>query len=305
MFLPSLHLAFEGRAHRAAVRCCCVLPNGMLLTGSLDSTVVVWRQQEQPQIDQEQREKDCLATSLDGSNAPDMGSSKGQGSSDYVGSLYSYHTVLKHHSDFVLSLAPSLSFPGQFYSGSKDRMLCRVCADTGVVQMKYQGHGGPVCSVAEKKEIVASGDWGGEARVWDRDSGQLLFVLSQHQAFAVCVCWLGDDLVTASQSKAICFWGTSRNLTRHIENAHEDIIRSLAAFPSSSSDSSGAVSSTTKNRLLSVSNDGSIKLWSTEGRLLLSKAEAHEAFIFSDDGLCCLWRVCDAEAPSISLVQQL
>ncbi|CDJ42706.1 phospholipase A2 activating protein, putative [Eimeria tenella] len=294
---PSLHLAFLGHAHRAAVRCCCVLPDGLLLTGSLDSTVVVWQQQEAQEQQQQQQQP----------SAPSPPSSSSSSSSSCVGCMYTPHKTLQHHNDFVLCLSPSLSLSLQFYSGSKDQTLCRVHAQTGVVEMKYRGHKSPVCSVAEHNELVASGDWAGEARVWNRDEGLLLHVLTQHHSFAVCVCWMGAALVTGSQSRYLCVWNEEGKETLSVEGAHEDIIRCVAALPpsSSSSSSSNSSNSSSSSRLVSVSNDRRIKLWTTELKCLLDKEDAHEAFIFSDDGLCCLWQISDAANPSISLLQKL
>ncbi|CDJ56349.1 hypothetical protein EMWEY_00017390, partial [Eimeria maxima] len=198
----AFQLAFQGRAHSAAVRCCCLLPNGLLLTGSLDSTVVVWRQQKEEQ----QQQPAAPSTSCGGTVGND-GSSSGNGSrignGGSLGCMYSPEKVLQHHKDFVLCVSPS-SLPGQFFSGSKDQTLCR-------------GHKSAVCSVAERKDVLASGDWAGEARVWHRDEGVLLHVLKQHHAFAVCLCWLGEELVTGSQAKTICFWTQKGELRNCVE----------------------------------------------------------------------------------------
>ncbi|KAL8272789.1 hypothetical protein Esti_003339 [Eimeria stiedai] len=274
-----MQLAFIGHAHSAAVRCCCVLSTGLLLTGSLDTTVVAWQQHEQQQQQVGVSTGDTAAAAPASSNGTLTSSSNSSSSNGGGGA-----------EDCV----------GCMYNPSK-------------------GHGATICSVSESGEKVASGDWGGEARVWNRDSAEVLFVLKEGHAFAaVTVCWLPGMLVSGSQNKKLCFWRkeNGKNI-RVVEDAHADIIRSLAALPADTASKNNSSNSSSSSKVVSVSNDRSVKVWDGKGRCLAVKEEAHQAFVFhccvsptrpgcvytsGDDGVCCLWRFA---ASSLSPLQRM
>ncbi|KAF4644314.1 PUL domain-containing protein [Toxoplasma gondii] len=323
-------LAFEGAVHSKAVRCVCVVsknalssssssasasslkPSFELVSGSLDSSVVVWSLEETP-----------------ASRAP-------------TGLVFSPRLCLQHHRDFVYCVAPCTADANirSFFSGGKDKRALRIALDDGRVLMEYTGHEGPVCSLAEvaASSCLVTGSWDGSARLWNIASGECLRKLTQHKhavaawhrsggpeekgarevqqrkaakkresakhailekennwkqkkdkikvaeflvSSAVSVLTLREPqlLVTGSQDKALNFWSISGHLEKTIPDAHDDIIRALDYLSLPSSSSASSSSSSPSSAVLSASNDQLVKAWSLDGSLL-AQFEGHSAFVF-------------------------
>mmetsp|Transcript_28111 Transcript_28111/g.81064 ORF Transcript_28111/g.81064 Transcript_28111/m.81064 type:complete len:740 (-) Transcript_28111:142-2361(-) len=181
-------LSQQLQGHESQVRCVAVLLDGTLVTGGLDSQIIVWRRPS-------------------------------------VAEGFTVHKKLSHHSDFVYALAASSSTSGAFYSGSKDRTAARVEPEGGLVQ--FVGHEGPVCSVAERGASVITGSWDGTAKVWDAATGELQATLDAGaHAVAVAVLPTGE-VVTGSQDRSLrVFSGT--DCKHRVSEAHMDIIRAIS-----------------------------------------------------------------------------
>lgn len=251
----SMHIDYELaqqlQGHESQVRCAAVLPNETLVTGGLDSQVIIWRRP-----------------------TPDSG--------------FELHKKLGHHDDFVLALTVSRSSVGAFYSASKDRTAVRVDGE-GNPTMQFIGHEGPVCSVAECGTQLATGSWDGTAKVWDCTTGTLQHTLNAG-AHAVTVAALPTgEIVTGSQDRSLrVFRGTE--CVHKVDDAHGDIIRAIAVgsmnIVTASNDNSlkmwsldacemakltghqsfvyGATFATDGETLLSSSDDCSLKIWSLD-----------------------------------------
>ncbi|CAK9034831.1 Phospholipase A-2-activating protein (PLA2P) (PLAP), partial [Durusdinium trenchii] len=242
-------LSQQLQGHESQVRCLALLSDGALVSGGLDSQVIIWRRpsEEEGFI----REK-----------------------------------TLKHHTDFVFALAPSHSEKGSFYSGSKDRLAFK-CDREGNPCIQFQGHEGPVCSIVEIGAKVVTGAWDGTAKVWDITNGTCLLTL-EAGAHAVAVATLPTgEIVTGSQDKTLrVFRGES--CVHKVDEAHGDIIRHITAsstgMATASNDGSvklwsfdglqmsvlgghqsyvyGVAFSGDNSEIISASDDSTLKVWS-------------------------------------------
>ncbi|PFH32226.1 PUL domain-containing protein [Besnoitia besnoiti] len=310
-------LAFEGGVHSKAVRCACVVAAGAsaassssssasssaaapalaaceIVTGSLDSSIVVWRPQ---------------APSGRGVDAP-------------AGPpVYNPRLVLRPHADFVYCVAACETdkvIPS-FFSGSKDKRALRLALDDGRVLTEFEGHEGPVCSLAEvaASSLFVTGSWDGTARLWRIATGECVRSLEQHKhAVAVLALPQPPLIVTGSQDKALRFWSLDGNIQRIVPDAHDDIIRALDALPRPSSAPSAAGEACI---VLSASNDQRVKAWELNGSLL-AQFEAHSAFVFdvkasrvrgdrfftaSDDSTCKVWMLSESPQETGALTAQV
>jgi len=186
-------LSQQLQGHESQVRCVAVLSEQMLVSGGLDSQVIMWKR-------------------------PRMEHGLGP---------FELHKKLGHHSDFVYALAPSHSSAGAFYSGSKDRTAVRVDKEGNPV-MQYVGHEGPVCSVVERGQQLITGAWDGTAKVWDTATGELKHSLDAgSHAVTVAVLPTGE-IVTGSQDRSLRVFRGAECITT-VKEAHGDIIRGISA----------------------------------------------------------------------------
>eukprot|EP00927_Polykrikos_kofoidii_P049319 TRINITY_DN43393_c0_g1_i1.p1 TRINITY_DN43393_c0_g1~~TRINITY_DN43393_c0_g1_i1.p1 ORF type:complete len:765 (+),score=159.92 TRINITY_DN43393_c0_g1_i1:70-2295(+) len=184
-----MELSQQLQGHESQVRCVALLGDGSLVTGALDSQVIMWRR-----------------------------------SGDAGG--FALHKKLSHHTDFIQALAPSHGTPGAFYSGSKDKTAMRVDAD-GNPTLQFTGHEGPVCSVIEMGAQVVTGSWDGKARVFNGVSGELLHTI-EAGAHAVTVAALPTgEIISGSQDGSLrVFRGAE--CKHKVDQAHADIIRGIS-----------------------------------------------------------------------------
>eukprot|EP00928_Gymnodinium_smaydae_P078677 TRINITY_DN62784_c0_g1_i1.p1 TRINITY_DN62784_c0_g1~~TRINITY_DN62784_c0_g1_i1.p1 ORF type:complete len:750 (-),score=174.68 TRINITY_DN62784_c0_g1_i1:117-2366(-) len=182
-------LSQQLQGHESQVRCAAILGDGSLVTGGLDSQVIVWRRPSETEG-------------------------------------FALVKKLGHHSDFVYALAPSHSSPGAFYSGSKDKTAMRVDKE-GNPTLQFVGHEGPVCSVVEMGAQVVTGAWDGKAKVWDATTGECRLTLDAG-AHAVTVAALPTgEIVTGSQDGSLRVFRGSE-CKHKVDQAHADIIRAIA-----------------------------------------------------------------------------
>eukprot|EP00931_Biecheleriopsis_adriatica_P101800 TRINITY_DN7687_c0_g1_i1.p1 TRINITY_DN7687_c0_g1~~TRINITY_DN7687_c0_g1_i1.p1 ORF type:complete len:770 (+),score=209.30 TRINITY_DN7687_c0_g1_i1:54-2312(+) len=242
-------LSQQLQGHESQVRCVAILDDGTLVSGGLDSQVIMWRRP-----------------------SPTEG--------------FVLLKKLGLHTDFIYALAPSHTESGSFYSGSKDKTAMK-CDSEGNPCLQFEGHEGPVCSIVEIGAKVVTGSWDGKAKVWDCSNGQCLHTL-EAGAHAVSVAALPTgEVVTGSQDKSLrVFRGAE--CVKKVDEAHGDIIRAIASSSTSlltaSNDCSlkmwsldglematltghqsfvyGVTFSSDAKEILSASDDCTLKLWS-------------------------------------------
>lgn len=252
-------LSQQLQGHDNQVRCAVLLNDTTLLTGGLDSQVIVWTRAD--------------------ANSP-----------------FALGKKLRYHTEMVYCLAVSTERQGCFYSGSKDRTACLVNTD-GDTLIQFIGHDGPVCSVAERGQQLVTGAWDGTAKVWNIENAEVLHNLDAG-AHAVTVAVAPDRcIVTGSQDRSLrVFRDNAEGVPECIhtyEQVHEDIIRGIAMsssyFWTASNDATikmwtfngGAIEematlaghssyvyavarSADEQHVLSSSDDCTLKVWSLE-----------------------------------------
>ena len=177
---------------------------------------------------------------------------------------YIHQKDTDYHDDFVYIVRSEIRNNG-FFSGSKDTKVILMDNEGNPVG-EYMGHTGTVNDISQADcETFISGSWDTTAKVWDVEKKKCLYTLKDH-SYAVCTLALpGRKYITGSQDKKLKFWDGDK-LIRTIDNAHEDIIRSIILAPGGFS-------------FYSCSNDYTIKHWSLDGNLL-NEITGHDGFIF-------------------------
>eukprot|EP00611_Tribonema_gayanum_P004574 TRINITY_DN13781_c0_g1_i1.p1 TRINITY_DN13781_c0_g1~~TRINITY_DN13781_c0_g1_i1.p1 ORF type:complete len:814 (-),score=205.36 TRINITY_DN13781_c0_g1_i1:177-2543(-) len=272
-------LAAELLGHEGPVRSVAALPEGCIATGAQDNTAKVW------------------------------GATKAGDTA-----FYEVLLTLKEHTHWVTSvveLPPNLlpeAMEGGVVTGSLDSLI-RIFNKTGVPLRCLEGHEKGVISLrweAGGKRLL-SGSWDGTARVWDFTAGcPCTLVLPGHEN-GVCVLGLSNGTIaTGSTGKQgagrvvdaqIRLWSPEGKQMAALKD-HEGPVRSLDLVPNLG--------------FMSTSNDGTVRVWSTDGTALATMhhppgREGQPAFVLSgcclesgecvtvdEAGICIVWRDCQA-----------
>ncbi|KAM7543018.1 hypothetical protein Aperf_G00000013916 [Anoplocephala perfoliata] len=194
------------------------------------------------------------------------------------------------HGNYVTAVSfcpPSHIYPnGLILTGSNDNLIRGFIEDEANPALILHGHTGTVCSLdCNPYGIILSGSWDSTARFWNFDS--CIGLCSRPGTTIWAVLFLmpsdihpGEYLVaTGSSDSLICIWQIpSDALSRgpppmefktpvKILRGHTDCVRSLALLDS--------------DRLLSSSNDASIRCWSVSSGSCLAEFYGHTSFIYS------------------------
>ena len=180
---------------------------------------------------------------------------------------YEFIKDTKYHDDYIYITRPDILSRG-FFSGSKDKRIIYMDNEGNPVG-EFMGHNGTINSISQSKDdnnLFISGSWDTTARIWDLNKQENISILEGH-SYAVTVLALPNKkYVTGSQDKNLYFWDGDRKVNT-VQNAHDDIIRSIILSPDSQS-------------MFTTSNDMKIKQWSLNGQLL-NTFNAHDGFIFN------------------------
>ena len=215
--------------HKDTLRSVACNSNGLIVTGSFDKTCSFFQ------------------STLDGT--------------------YTFLKDTKYHDDYIYVVRPEIQSKG-FFTGSKDKRII-LMDNEGNPLGEFMGHNGTINSISQSIDdtnLFISGSWDTTARIWDINKQETISILEGH-AYAVSVLALpGKKYVTGSQDKNLNFWDGDRKVNT-VQNAHDDIIRSIILSPD-------------KESIFTTSNDMKIKQWSLNGQLL-NIFNAHDGFIFS------------------------
>ncbi|OQR86756.1 phospholipase A-2-activating protein [Achlya hypogyna] len=233
--MATYNIARSLQGHGGAIRAICEVGN-VLVTGSMDAAVYVW-----------------------------------SSSSSIEQSIFDHN----HWVTALTTLAPNhvqrLGAPG-FVSGSMDTCLrVYLKGDDGFAcAMVLKGHTSGVISLAwQAASVLLSGSWDGTCRGWDLVTQTCTFVLPNHEN-GVCVLGLDDGtIVTGSTGRqegnqvidaVVRIWKTSQSATDYSVQStltdHQGPVRGLVAVPDIG--------------FASCSNDGSVKLWTATGEVLMN-----------------------------------
>jgi WD40 repeat protein len=105
--------------------------------------------------------------------------------------------------------------------------------------------------------IVLTGSYDGTARLWDRDSGELLRVLRGHDGHVVCVAWApdGSRVATGSWDNTARVWDPQTGACLATLKGHDGWVSSVAWSPNGT-------------RLATGSRDNTAAVWDVGGRLI-------------------------------------
>jgi phospholipase A-2-activating protein len=176
------------------------------------------------------------------------------------------------HSDFVYAVSSHPFNPDWFVSGSKDRSIFIHDSVSGEKILGLDPiHQGPVCSLSVYGTLLAAGSWDGSISIWNLETTELVRHIQNAGSHAVTVGFhpTSGFLLSGSQDKSLKMWNSETgDLINEIQNAHDDIIRSISCDA---------------DMIVTCSNDGSIKIWSSHDMSLLGTLHGHENFVFSVD----------------------
>lgn len=133
------------------------------------------------------------------------------------------------------------------------------------------GHANQVCSldVSEKGDWVISGSWDSTAKIWSVGKWEVEVDLPDHTATVWAVlAYDRDTIVTGCADKAIRVFTTSGKQLNSFDG--REVVRALVKVEGHS----------TGAQIASASNDGVIRLWTLQGRLV-GELHGHESFIYS------------------------
>lgn len=133
------------------------------------------------------------------------------------------------------------------------------------------GHSNQVCSlsVSERGDFLVSGSWDSTAKIWSIGKWEVEVDLLDHTATVWAVlAYDRGTIVTGCADKAIRVFTTSGKQTVSFDG--REVVRALAKVEAHS----------TGAQIASASNDGIIRLWTLDGRLV-GELHGHESFIYS------------------------
>ncbi|KAL4433027.1 hypothetical protein ABPG77_006454 [Micractinium sp. CCAP 211/92] len=195
--MADFKLRQELLGHLEDVRSLAISPEGVVVTGSRDKTIKLWRQGE------------------DGT--------------------YIETSTLVGHSDFVsaLAYAPPGTLDdcpaGAVVSGSRDKSVMVWDVATSAPVQKLEGHEYQVTAVLVTPEgDIVSASLDKTIRIWR--GGQCTAVLQGHEAAVLCLLQLPNgDLLSGSGDCTIRVWSGGK--CTHTIPAHSDSVRGLALLP--------------------------------------------------------------------------
>jgi phospholipase A-2-activating protein len=169
-----------------------------------------------------------------------------------------------YHEDYVYIVRSDIKDRG-FFTGSKDKKVIFM-DNEGTPMGEFIGHLNTVNDISQAEpNTFISGSWDATAKIWDINTQKCLYTLKDHSYAVSTLALENKKYITGSQDKKLKFWDQDK-LVRTIDDAHDDIIRSIILSPDG-------------NTFYSTSNDCVIKQW-TFGGELIAELKGHDGFIF-------------------------
>jgi WD40 repeat protein len=213
---------------------------------------------------------------------------------------YPIATYRANNSVWAVAASPNLS---QIASGDKDRKV-QLGRKESIINSRKELHGdfstldshsGFVYTVEFSPDgnILASGGADRRIRLWNTDSGKIIYTLDGHQDAVTVVKFMpnGKILISAGADRTLRFWDLdSKQLLKTIE-AHEQKIHALAIGRDGKTIVSGSSDRTVLLRQLGTSSQHSLQ--GHQDAVLTVAISADDKTIASGsiDGTVCLWDV--------------
>ncbi|CAI7588478.1 unnamed protein product [Penicillium pancosmium] len=190
------------------------------------------------------------------------------------------YTITTHGQAFINTLAylsPTAQYPeGLVLSGGQDTIIEArqpgKSADDNADAMLL-GHAHNICAldVSPDSRWVVSGSWDSTARIWKVGQWETDRILDGHEGSVWAVLAYDENtIITGCADKMIRIFDTAGNLRGSVKNS-DDVVRALCKVPASNP---------TGAQFASASNDGTIRLYTLDGRLVAS-LHGHESFVYS------------------------
>ena len=183
------------------------------------------------------------------------------------------------HTDFPQAVAFLPDGQAVLSGGLDDTMLLWDVADGSIIR-RYENPTGDIngIDVSPDGRLAVTGTEGGEAVVWDLESGEIVFRLVHNPDFQILPVAFSPDgawMASGSEDGTVVLWDArTGELVHHLEG-HTNIIFGLVFSPDSST-------------LLSSSADNTMILWNVESGERLRQFAGHTNWVFgasfNDDG---------------------
>ncbi|KAK0656224.1 PUL domain-containing protein [Cercophora newfieldiana] len=260
--MPEFQLSAELRGHEKDVRCVIFPSPDFVISGSRDSTTVLWRKPTVP-----------------AGHPPKFTKSNTIPANHYVNSL-AYQPPSN-------SSCPE----GLLVRGGGDHLIeiNNPAAPEDNHKRLLVGHSGNVCAldVAGDGSYLVSGSWDGKAIVWSTKAWEPVLSLEHSEetkAVWAVLSYSKDVVITACADTYIRIFrispseGSFQQVAAQRSLKTDDVVRALCRFPV------GGPTHPTRADFASAGNDSIIRLWKIDGTQVAS-LYGHESFIYS---LACL-----------------
>ncbi|GMF07849.1 unnamed protein product [[Candida] boidinii] len=283
----SFKLSSTLEGHEDDVRCVISPYNDMIISGSRDCTVRVWRKltkiiEQEPNdeseitennIETDENMKDDKGDNNDGEKIskeiPNVDAKPLQKTIEtWENPLINYKSTA-----FIncLTFVDDKSNNKQYIaSGGNEKIvnLTLPIANAFDNEPEYSliGHKLNICSLHSKNDLILSGSWDGTAKVWT-DEGKLLYTLIGHENSVWGAKIISqNEFITCGADRTIRLWLKDKEVKR-FNNCHSDVIRDILVLPTG---------------FASCSNDNTIKIWDKFGSLKKT-LYGHDNFVYSLD----------------------
>jgi len=263
----SLRLVAELPGHSREVYSVAFSPTGSLLaSSSLDGSVRVWRTATRELVhlfraDGESGAVPQYSVSFFPGRDERYVDSVGEDGNVYIWNLHAGRLDRKRisHADAVNKVSRSIAFApaatGEFVTAGYDGTL-KYFLQNGQVQ-SVQAHDGKILQIAYSPSgtlVVSAGTERnqGSVKLWDSKSKNLVRSLDGHRDYTISVAWSKDGRLVAAggggKDRSIRIWDSQTGQLLKTLTGHTADIEGIAIYPDG-------------KRLVSVSEDRSIKLW--------------------------------------------
>ncbi|OWB78097.1 hypothetical protein B5S32_g2283 [[Candida] boidinii] len=282
----SFKLSATLEGHEDDVRCVVSPYNDMIISGSRDCTVRVWRKltkiiEQEPNLESEITEKNVETDEIMKDDNEDEKIEKNDKEITNIDVKTPPETIETWENPLInykstafincLTFVDDKSNNKQYIaSGGNEKIvnLTLPIANAFDNEPEYSliGHKLNICSLDSKNDLILSGSWDGTAKVWN-DEGKLLYTLIGHENSVWGAKIISqNEFITCGADRTIRLWLKDKEVKR-FNNCHSDVIRDILVLPTG---------------FASCSNDNTIKIWDKFGSLKKT-LYGHDNFVYSLD----------------------